>query len=366
MSKRTAHPVFALARLRLPQLGRLAGWLLATTLAATLAAGPTAPPAEATPRLADAAVGPSAVAAMPSVETAPVAHEGYATMGVTLWLHPRDRALSLVIGTDRQGAVEVYDLAGRRRQRVAAAEPLNVDVLGDLVAVTDPEAAPGGLVRFYTVDRAGRMLRSAGTVDTAVVEHGVCLYRGRGGTLYAFVTSTSGRVAQYALGRAGAGPVTARLVRGPWDVGGSTEGCAADHARGVVYLGEEHNAVWAYGAEPTAGTTDPVRIDVSGGDWLAGDIEGLAVAGRWLVVSSQGDSSFVVYDVATRAARRKLAVGAGPRTDGCDGAHGIEAAGGSFGPVFPRGVFVCQDGFNEAPAPGRPNFKLVPLDRVLP
>ena len=38
---------------------------------------------------------------------------------------------------------------------------------------------------------------------------------------------------------------------------------------------------------------------------------------------------------------------------------------GSLGPAFPNGLFVCQDGFNDAPGTsGTQNFKYVRLDAI--
>src|SRR5688572_22724947 len=36
-----------------------------------------------------------------------------------IWVHPRDRARSLVIGTAKNGGLRVYDLAGREVQAIA-------------------------------------------------------------------------------------------------------------------------------------------------------------------------------------------------------------------------------------------------------
>ena len=36
-----------------------------------------------------------------------------------------------------------------------------------------------------------------------------------------------------------------------------------------------------------------------------------------------------------------------------------------MGPMFPHGMFVCQDNTNNDPAAGNQNFKFVPLERVV-
>jgi 3-phytase len=82
--------------------------------------------------------------------------------------------------------------------------------------------------------------------------------------------------------------------------------------------------------------------------------------GGWLYASSQGDSAYMRYALPdmTPAGRFRIAAGKIGSTDETDG---IEAMRGEFGPLFPGGLFVAQDGVNE----GKPqNFKLVPLGAI--
>jgi 3-phytase len=107
-----------------------------------------------------------------------------------------------------------------------------------------------------------------------------------------------------------------------------------------------------------------VAID-RGGERLAGDIEGLAVAQNHLIVSAQnvanpGASWFNVYSLSTGAYLRSVRVRSGTASDDCDQTDGIAATG-------KVNLFVCQDGRNGTPGTsGNQNFKYVPLDRVLP
>ncbi len=92
---------------------------------------------------------PGAVVPVPSaVETAPVAHSGDAADDPAIWANPLDAARSLVIGNDKLGALESYDLGGARVQRITTGTGAwgNVDVRGDYVA-----AANRG-IRVYSVN----------------------------------------------------------------------------------------------------------------------------------------------------------------------------------------------------------------------
>src|SRR5919106_4095331 len=63
-------------------------------------------------------------------ETVPVGHSGDAADDPAVWVHPTNPGQSLIIGNDKQGALETYNLDGSRRQRVTTAADFwgNVDV----------------------------------------------------------------------------------------------------------------------------------------------------------------------------------------------------------------------------------------------
>ena len=150
---------------------------------------------------------PDAVTAVPAaVETVPVPHETDAADDAAIWVHPSDPVSSTVIGTDKDGGIGVYDLAGRELQYVEQTSPNGVDIrqavtLGDrvvdLVAVSDRSSE---LLVFYVVDAPTRTLRRLAAVDSGIDLYGVCLYRSaRTGELSVFGTAYDGEVAQYVL-----------------------------------------------------------------------------------------------------------------------------------------------------------------------
>ncbi|WP_282793264.1 phytase [Streptomyces sp. CC224B] len=300
-----------------------------------------------------------------TVETTPVSHGGDAADDPAVWVHPGDPAKSVVVGTDKKGALEVYDLRGARIQRVDGDHGNNVDVRGNVVVSADDEAAGGdGALHVYRIDPATRRLKHLADVPTAVTAHGVCLYTSpRSGKLYAYPNSTSGRVEQWDLAVSGDN-VRATSVR-LFDAGSAVEGCYADETTGKLYVGEEDVGVWTYGAEPGDGTAR-TRLDSTGtGGHLTADTEGITAAGNRLFVSSQGSDDFTVYDRGSGAYLGRFAVVPGGAADGCEDTDGIDASAANLGPAFPRGVFVCQDGANGAPgSSGNQNFKFVPLERV--
>jgi 3-phytase len=85
-----------------------------------------------------------------------------------------------------------------------------------------------------------------------------------------------------------------------FDVGSQSEGCVADDELGHLYIGEEDRGIWKYGAEPTAGR-GRTAVGTVGDGHLVADVEGLSIAygaagSGYLIASSQGDSTFAVYE----------------------------------------------------------------------
>jgi myo-inositol-hexaphosphate 3-phosphohydrolase len=328
-------------------------------------------------------------------ETDPVAGERDAADDVAIWINPWDRAQSLVIGTDKAAdALEVYDLTGKRLQRIPDKNGSvnNVDVrygfplAGQFVDIV---VSGGSDVAVYKVDPLTRRLVeiTARTITAAHQAEGVCLYRSPfTGAFYVFTQSGTGNVEQLELFDNGLGLVDARSVRGPWDVhpepvkveDGEIEACTVDDITGDYYVVEQDVGVWRYGAEPTASTLQRTLVlstYLVNDGFLVPDIEGIVVIhddyGSFLLASSQGESAFGVYRLDLLTAPYELVskfkVSKGARVDSCSITDGIDATSLWLGPEFPHGMFVCQDNTNNDPGTaGNQNFKFVPLDAIIP
>ncbi len=311
----------------------------------------------------------------PTVETFPVPSGDDAADDAAVWVHPADESLSLVIGTDKEGGLAVYEIDGTQRQFIGGMQPNNVDVrygfpLGggtvDIVAFGDRNDQT---IKVFKVNPATRTLvnATADPIDIGIdVAYGFCLYRSWcSGEFYAFVNDEGGQVEQWRLFDDGAGHVAGSLVRS-FDVGSQTEGMAADDELRWLYIGEEAEAVWKYGAEPSAGT-QRIQIDSTDGAHLEADIEGLAIyhvrgGGGYLIVSSQGSSEYVAYTRQSPHAHAfTFQIGAGAGIDAVSGTDGIDVCNSPLGPLFPGGAFIAQD--DENPGANQ-NFKLAPWDAI--
>jgi 3-phytase len=310
-----------------------------------------------------------------SVETAPVPNGGDAADDPAIWVNPADPSKSTVIGTDKQGGLAVYDLAGKQLQYLKIGKVDNVDLRqgfklgGQAVALVTAGSRTDNSIAIYRVNEKTRLLEDvAARVITTLPVYGSCMYRSpKTEKFYYFVTSKSGDIEQWELFDNGQGKIDGKKVRA-FKVGTVIEGCVADDDLGHLYISEEAVGIWKYGAEPGAGTTR-TQVDKTGqGGHLVPDVEGLAIAygptgTGYLMASSQGNHSYVVYRrEGDNAFVKTFRVSAGDGIDGTEDTDGVDVTMTPLGSTFPHGVFVAQDGTNDN---ANQNFKLVPLERIL-
>ncbi len=319
-------------------------------------------------------------------ETTPMPGSGDAADDPAIWVHPTDRSRSLVFGSDKNGGLESYNLDGTRVQRISEGFFGNVDVrygfpLGN--TFVDIVVVSRSGVRVYAINPATRLLTNitdGGSISSS--GEGLCLFHSRlTGRFYAFHIARSGGVTQWELRDTdGNGRVNGLRVRS-WSIGSESEGCVADDEAGFFFVSEEDVAVWRYGAEPgdPTGTASRTAVDTVGAPGhLIADAEGLAVVpqaggGGYLLASAQGSSNNDGVSFVTVYRRqpphdfvKRFQVVAGTTTDGCGRTDGIDATPANLGPLFPSGLFVCQDNSNTLPgSSGNQNFKLVRLEQAL-
>lgn len=312
---------------------------------------------------------PGAVRQVAAVaETDPVDTAADAADDPAIWRNRRNPAGSLVIGTDKQAGIHVYDLSGRRLSFTPAARLNNVDLreIGGRViaAASDRADEAQAHVALFTLDTVAKKLVPMGRYPVGPGEaYGMCLWtRARDKALFGFVVMKDGRIDQVSIDTHGATPVV-RTVRS-MKVGSQAEGCVVDDRTGTLYVAEEDVGLWRFAADPAAPVTGTAiaRVD---GTTLVADAEGLALApkgrtGGYLVVSSQGDNAYTLYRLPDVSYAGRFRIGGGA-IDGTSETDGIDLMPGDFGPGLRHGLFVAQDGDN---APETQNFKFVAWDGV--
>jgi 3-phytase len=281
-----------------------------------------------------------------------------------IWVDPTNPARGVILGTDKQAGLYVYDFDGKVRAFIPDGRLNNVDLRagfampsGERVLVAASDRGRMGAA-LYLMDPADLSVRPWGVIPLDLVEpYGLCLGR-RGDAFVVIVNGTDGQVRQVRVEAGPNGAFQATEER-RFALASQTEGCVVDDATGRLYIGEEAKGVWRYPLDPSAPAVG-VLIAAAPSPMLAPDVEGLTLlrdgAATWLIASSQGDSSFPVWrvDGDTADYRGRFSVVA---------ANGIDAVTGSVG-AYPEGLVVMQDdvdtqGEAASTARARQNFKLV-------
>ena len=288
-----------------------------------------------------------------------------------IWRNAANPAASLIIGTDKKAGIYIYDLGGNVMDFNNAGNVNNVDVRENimvngqssvLVVASDRNDLVNSKLTLFTLDTVTAKLRPLGSVASGAGEaYGVCMYRDTTG-LYAFMVAKDGTINQVKLDVSGATP-SGQIVR-TMKLATQSEGCVADERTGRLYVGEEDVGLWRFDARAT-GSVTPIKIAPADGKNIVADAEGVAIAddpkaGRFIIVSSQGDNAYSVYRADTDAYVGRFRIGAGA-VGATEETDGIEVIVGDFGPAFPGGLFIAQDGYNTV---GAQNFKLVAWDDI--
>lgn len=326
---------------------------------------------------------------MAMAQTPAMGRRGDAADDPAIWLHPTHPEKSLVLGTNKKWGLFVYDLNGQTQQSIATGHINNVDVRQGL-ALTGPKGnthqppidiaiasnRSDNTLTIYTLNPLSGHVTQAANVPTELNDvYGVCLYApesqknsaGLGTVLYAFINDKDGRFQQYQVFQTQSG-VTAKRVR-EFALHSQPEACVVNDTSGDLFIGEEDAGVWLFSAEPSSTTSG--QLIAATGDVLVADVEGLALVdndlGHYLVVSSQGDNSYALYQAEAPyeyVGSFRVGLNSEKRIDGASETDGLAVNGSAFSAEYPQGLLVVQDGFNLMPSQPQ-NFKYVSWKDVI-
>ena len=296
-----------------------------------------------------------------SAETDPMAGTGDLADDPALWVHPSNPGFSLILGTNKEEGLFVYDLTGRDHQHLQLGRVNNVDVRGDLAVASNDQVNGLSWVRI-TATEQGAVIRHIG--DTPVrrrAPYGVCL-----GIIderpVAGVTYPDGTIELWQATDLG-DSITAQLARTE-RLASQVEGCVFDDAERRMFVGEEDHGVWSIDLSDPA--SSPREVDtITAGRGLVDDVEGLSLYtmdnGRgYLVVSAQGADRFVLYERQPPhrvVGAIRIAASRDGSVDGVSHTDGLEANSAPL-PQYPRGLLIVQDDANPWIEKDQ-NFKLV-------
>ncbi|MHA6495093.1 phytase [Pseudomonas borbori] len=328
-------------------------------------------------QLAWQAQAPEPRAALPilpvQVQTDPVPSLGDAADDPAIWVHPSDPRKSRVLGTDKQGGLLAYDLAGKQLQDLRVGRMNNVDVRagfdlnGQLVDLAVASNRDQNSLQLFAIDRSSGELRNLGQLPTPLKDiYGLCMFKDAAGAIYAIPNAKDGTFLQYRLS-ADAERIKGELVR-QFKVASQPEACVADDRNQRLFVGEEDVAVWTLDARADAST----RLEqvIASGNVVHDDIEGLAIyqgaTRNYLVISSQGNDSYVVLDATAPYAVRgafRIGLNAQQGIDGASETDGLDVTSANLGGIWNAGMLVVQDGRKRMPE-DRQNYKYLPWTAV--
>lgn len=305
-----------------------------------------------------------------SVETTPVARFGDAADDPAIWIDQQNPAKSLILGTDKRMGLMVYSLNGDLLQSLDLGRVNNVDVRQD-PSINNPSntiiAASNrsdNSISLFDLDPQ-QQVRHLGNIPTDLSEvYGLCMYQSGTGS-YVFINDKDGNYQQYLVSIDNT-DIKGTKVR-EFALPSQPEGCSADDQSGILYMGEEDQGIWLAEAEPSTQTEAKLIIHV--GDILKDDVEGMEVYhgenANYLMVSSQGNDSFVVYglwDDYPMLANFRVDMSLRNAIDGVSETDGLTVTSTAL-PGLPMGVLIVQDGRNRMPQQPQ-NFKVIDWRQV--
>lgn len=315
----------------------------------------------------DPAVTVTAVAETPPVGTA----NEDAADDPAIWRNAANPAASLIVGTDKKAGIYVYDLKGAQKSFHAAPGLNKVEIV----------ALPDGTVLAIASDRSNLATAQlyVARLDTKTATLSfvtrIIVGPGEGYGICKGDIEADGSFAVYSAPKNGVIYRTALQFQGSELIDQSEplnavptqpEGCIYGPRTGMLYIGEEDAGIWAMFGRFQGGPENRKLVAPIDNKLLVADVEGLAIApegtdGGYLVASSQGDNAYAVFRLPdlTPVGRFRIAAGAFGSTEETDG---IELDNRDFGPDFPGGIFIAQDGVNP---PAAQNFKYARWDAIL-
>lgn len=294
-----------------------------------------------------------------SFETDPMTGTGDRADDPALWVHAGDVSKSVILGTNKDEGLHVYDLSGAELQFLDVGQLNNVDVRGNVAAASNDEF---NSISTFSVDAETGAVSHTGDVPTGKDEpYGFCMGEVddttlmiptyKDGSIQIWTSSDTGTTLQRSLQVGQFGQL-------------QLEGCVVDDGAGIVFIGEEEHGIWKLDLRQPDSTPEIVDT-IEAGNGLVADVEGLSLwvgegTEGYLVASAQAADRFVVYDRAAPHAPRGIVTiteSADGSVDAVSHTDGLDVSSAAL-PGFPRGVMIVQDDANPLPEVDQ-NFKVV-------
>lgn len=283
-----------------------------------------------------------------------------------IWFNAASPEQSLILGTNKTAGLHSYRLNGEQIQFLGTGRLNNVDIayqtqLNDLKSdIAAASLRDNNSIAMFRITADGK-LSEAGQIATNMTEiYGLCMFQS-GDKTYVLANDKSGLYQQYEI--SGSSTHMEGTLRRELSLPGQPEGCAVDEQQNLLFMGEEDAGIWVVDSRADSG--DKPKLIHTIGKHLHDDVEGMAIyrgeEQNYLIVSSQGNNSYVVFDASEPFQHRgtfRISMNVALGIDGTSETDGLHVSSENFGGAFSEGLLVVQDGHNVLPSEPQ-NFKAV-------
>lgn len=267
-----------------------------------------------------------------------------------------------IAGTDKQQGLRVYDAQGKQIHFLNRGRLNNVDSLAltserFLLSATNRTSHS---IDLFIAEPDNNRIEFISAIPLMMDDpYGLCMAKDASGKVAIFAGDSEGLVQYWQLN---SDYLDGKMLS-EYRFDSQTEGCVYNTLNHQLYVGQEDKGIWKI--NPSDGNRELIEA-ISQGNLIA-DVEGLDIyygEQSYLIASSQGDDSYVVYQLSPWKMLSKFRIG--PNTEkGLDGASetdGLAVSSQAIG-AYPHGILVVQDGRNRSPAANQ-NFKLIDWRKV--
>lgn len=308
-----------------------------------------------------------------------------------IWVNTADISKSLILATDKEYGLRVFNLSGKILQSFPDGLLNNVDIRNDfefgsvkkpLAMATNRRIAEKNTITCYTIDVDGSgngSVRHPATKVITVLDkvpsginvtgdiYGIAMYKSAvTGRFYVFANFKSGWIIQLEL-TGNADETIDAVYKRAIKLDSLPEGMVADDELGNLFAGEEQYGIWRFKAEPGA-SVKGYLVDSIGSDRIPSpDIEGMAIyktgtGSGLLVVSSQGDSSYCMYKrEGNNDFIAKFSIMSSDTIDRVTETDGLDVVSVNLNSTYSKGMLVVQDDINDGYTK---NLKLISWDSI--
>jgi 3-phytase len=321
-------------------------------------------------------------------ETPPVVTKGDAADDPAIWVNKRNPSNSIIFGTDKKSGIYSYNLQGQELSYTNLGNINNIDTrtinVGDDENVSDftflfaSNRTLGSIDLWVFEDNETRQKLETNSWQVPskpsfrgksdIIVYGICAGIDPKYGLVAFLTEDTGpRVEVWNLTENGLDLITT------FNNGGESDGCVYDDLNRTLFISEEEvrGVLKAYRLDDNFDFSEPYIVDSREGQ-IGGDPEGVSLYktpnnSGYLILSSQGDSKFNLYDRNYPYDYiTSFRIGSSKSIDNVTDTDGIETINYNLGEEYPEGIMIAQDGFNkDGYRTKRQNFKIVSFKDVL-